>query len=681
MLAAIQSCWPFPYEGRVAAPPSRTSPFDAVFNLPDLTRRLTARDCNLDQWLQWKKEIKSLILKYGNDIDQVDTFLKTITAWGLQRDPQKATAFFLDIISLDLLEQVIRSKKIEADVPFKSVLEWAAEHELLCPPAQDHSLTTSVYSEWRKYRHIVLHFIPNLINIFLGAFNFLDARRKFTTLFEQHLLLEIICKFLLIPICLIKALQPVFVVTAKVYLVAAGIIVTTGILISCYQRWLRPLSDEIVNCSNLNKKMEQGLLEPKVGQVQEMERLIAALEVESNVLLIANSGDGKTALMHHFIQRQHNKELPENLQNLQVHEVDCGLIVSSYNYGHSEVINQIKGQTEGHDGQVLLFFDEFYQITTNRAAFQAFKKRFLEDKPHSKFIAAITFKEFEEIKKLDVDGSFRRRVVPIMIQPASDEQTRLILQELINRVAKDIPVTDEAIDEILEILASDDLSDIGRPAKAINILMEAIGFCRIAYNPHYVSPELSEARQKYESLRLQAVHQVKVNAETLKQIREIRNEIADLERDLKKNKQHVLNIKKIKLEQHKLHADYYHLTRLLSQAHHAASAPLQRANGAARVPNKTISPDAQAMYLWYYFYAIEALKTIVQEEIDQVRAEIPIQVDAELIRSVYEQSQLGRKKLFDDMQKKEEEEEEVVAEIVDNAVAVERQDPPAAKNE
>ena len=100
--------------------------------------------------------------------------------------------------------------------------------------------------------------------------------------------------------------------TAKVYLVTATIIVAIGLLVSIYQRWLRPLPDEIVNCTNLDKQMEKGVIEPKVGQTREMEKLISALEGGLNVLLIGRSGEGKTSLVHHLIALKHVTNFRKN---------------------------------------------------------------------------------------------------------------------------------------------------------------------------------------------------------------------------------------------------------------------------------------------------------------------------------------------------------------------------------
>lgn len=640
----------------------KSSPFDHLSDLKELAETLTSADCHLDQWMSWKNDIKIFISEHSEDTEQLETFFSTITEWGIERNPQKTMAILTEIVSLDILTNVVRFKQNKSDIPFDNIFDWAAENAPLCPEPPDHSLKASFLAEWRRCRPLILYFIPNLVNIFLGAFNFLDSQKKFTTLWEKHLLLEIVYKFFIIPYCLVSFLQPILIVPAKVYLAAAGIIFATGILISCYQRWFRPLPDEIVNCTNLDKQMERGLIDPKVGQAKEIERLIAALEVDANVLLIGLSGEGKTALMHHLVQLKHQKELSEKLQKLTTYEVDCGLMISSVSFGHSDLINQIKDQINGHENEVLLFLDEFYQVATNKGAFQAFKKRFLEDKPHAKFVATITLKDFEELKKLDIDGSFRRRVVPIIVQSSSDEQNRLVIQDLIHRHAQDIPVTEDAIEAILEVSAeSDYLSQIGRPAKAVKIFMDAIGLCRAVYNPHYVSVELSEARQEYQLLRLQAIQEVKANPETLKKVKEIKAQIEEIESELEQNKKQVQKIRKILAHQQKINSEYYRLTHLLARTV-AQPASIRETKidlnhlekedvfdsdenqkncfpqARPQISKESISQKDQIMYLWYYFYVLDAIKKLVRREIDKVPSQMPVQVNADLIRRVYEES-------------------------------------------
>lgn len=611
---------------------SASTPFDKCSNLKDLAHLLTSDVCDLDQWLKWKPQIKAFIQKQGKDLQQLDIFLKTVTEWGIKQNPQKTIAVLVDIVSLDLLTQAVKFQTHNSEVPFRDIFEWAAEHQPFCPEQAHHSLKTRIYSEWKKCRPLVIYFIPNLINIFLRAFNFLDAHKKATTLFDLSLVLEIIYKFFIIPYCLIKILQPIFSVTAKVYVVSALIIVATGVLISVYLRWFRPLPDEIVNCTNLDKKMDRGEIEPKVGQAKELQRLVAALEVGSNVLLIGDSGEGKTALFEHFVQLKYQKKLSKHLQDLIAYEIDCGLMISNVSFGHAELVNQTMDQIkEGRKPErALLFFDEFHQLATNQAAFHAFKKRFLEDKPHSQFVAAITSKEFEEIKKLDKDGSFRRRVVPIVVQSLSDEQNHLILREKINRMAKDIPITNEAIEAILKISALEDyLPGIGRPAKAIKILMDGIGLCRSSYNPHYIPEKIEKARQEYQALQLQAQSEMKVDPKTLKKIREVKARIEFSKQELEKDQKRVLEIKKLLGEQEKIQNDYYRLTHLIAKG-------------------KPVNREMKIKYLWYYFYAYDALKKQLQQKIKQVGNQMVVQVDEKLIYQVYEDYKAVEKQIYGD---------------------------------
>ena len=228
--------------------------------------------------------------------------------------------------------------------------------------------------------------------------------------------------------------------------------------------------------------MEQGLIEPKVGQTKELAQLIAALEEGSNVLLIGKSGDGKTALVHHLIALKHAKELPESLQKLAMFEADCGLMISSVSFGDSELISQTKDQCEGFEDRILLYFDEFYQIVVNEDAFRTFKKRLLEDKPSPKIVISISLRELEELQKLDVDGSFMRRVVPNFVESCDEDQNRLILQEFARRTARNVLVTENAVEMAHELACEEDyFPEIGCPAKGLKLLTDAVGICRSSF--------------------------------------------------------------------------------------------------------------------------------------------------------------------------------------------------------
>lgn len=597
--------------------------FNEVCNLDDLVEIMTSEECSLDQWLEWKSDIKALIANHTSDFEKLDQFFTTITEWGMERNPQKTMAILIDIVSLDILTEVVRAKQKEEE-SFTNIFELASENASDCPQPVDTSLKGRLNQEWKRYRPIIIYFIPNLLNIFIGAFNFLDTNKKYTTLWEKHLLLEIVYKFFIIPYCLVQILQPLLLVTAKVYLVTALIIVTLGLLISCYQRWIRPLPDEIVNCVNLDKQAELGLIDPKVGQTEEIDLLIAALEAHDSVVLLGLSGEGKTALIHHFIQLKHAGKLPKHLQELTVYEVDCGLMISSISFGHSELINQTKEQINGHEDQVLLFFDDFYQIATNKAAFLAFKKRFLEDKPRCKCILAVTFQEWEEIKKSDIDYSFRRRAFRMKMTSSTDEQIRRIIKNYHLHFAQDVPVTHEAIEAIIELSNEKDyLPEIGRAAKAEEIFKTAIGISRAALNHHYGSLELDE-------------------------------------KELKINHKYIQTVKKILAHQKKINTDYSRLSHFIAYSVVKGKPKNQEKDEINSeelgdidifdpdndvedeepqeiINLNGISQKDQVLYLWYCFYARKAMEKVLENEMAKIDSDIPIQVNETLIRRVYDE--------------------------------------------
>lgn len=582
------------------------------------------RNQTQDKWIGWKSEIRALMGNLSPDAQELDRFLTAITETGFKEDPIKTREFIAACVDKDQMLEAVRFKERGAPIPFEGIEELANELAPLYPATDGGNYKRKAYLEWRRLRPVALSFIPNLINLFLGAFNFLDVRKRYTTLWEKHLLLEIVYKLFIIPYVIYKILEPFVDVTVKVYLLTAAIIASVGILISIYQRWLRPVPDEIVNCTNLDKQVESGVIEPKVGQAAELKELIAALEADSHVLLVGRSGEGKTALVHHLLRMKHHKKLPEKIQKLAMFEVDCGMMISSVSFGHSELINQTKDQNEGFENDILLFFDEFFQIASNKEAFKAFKKRFLEDKPQTKFVATATLKEYKEIQKLDMDGSFRRRVVPILIDSSSNEQNLLVIRELVSRTAKDILVTEKAIEAVIDRTSSDDyLPDIGKPAKAVKLMMDAIGVCRSSFNPHYLSDTVSEERQKYQNLKLQAEQHVKIPHDLMEKIRKQAEKIEKLEQELAGHRSSAKEIQRL------LHMQQAFKTQCFNLTHRIAEASKERQ---LKAP---VDGQDQAVFLWLYYYAVEALKKEISDKVSGTRASLPVQVDEQLIDQVF----------------------------------------------
>lgn len=195
------------FKGRVS---SKEYPFQKIRNLDELAQMLTAADCSLDQWKEWKEDISDFIAQHSDDLEKVDEFLTAMTECGIGRNPQKTMAFLVDIVTLEILTNVIQAKAQKEEISFTSIFDLALQNAAECLEPVDTSLNGWLATEWKRFRPILIYFIPNLLNIFIGAFNFLDSHKKFTTLWEKHLLLEIVYKFFIIPLCPATANDQIF---------------------------------------------------------------------------------------------------------------------------------------------------------------------------------------------------------------------------------------------------------------------------------------------------------------------------------------------------------------------------------------------------------------------------------------------------------------------------------------
>jgi predicted AAA+ superfamily ATPase len=637
--SSIQSFVPsIPY---FFSPP--VSPFDQIRQLEEL-QTLTA-DWTVDKWLAHANEIKLFIQQTERETGQLDHFVTQMMPKMLGHDPLTALKFFSEILSLDALKGLAQLKVHQKNlpVPFDNVYDWAAERVSYCPWKAAPTLGQRVSTEGKRCKQLVFDFIPNLLNTFLSAFKVLVAQRTPASLWEYYLKFDIISKLLLITAyALIQMLQPFFQTTAKTCLAAVSIILGGGIILGCYQKWLKPLPSEILHCTNVDKLMDLENIQTKVGQASELNQVISVLLTgfeesdaakQNNVLLVGKSGSGKTSLLQQFVQLKKEGQLPAKLQELRVFEIDCGMLISSVSFDHGDLINQIKEQISGHENNVLFFLDGVDHLVKNPGAWRTFRKRFFEDQPSPRFIATTTFKEMEKIQELDEDGSFLSRVEKVLIED-NEMQCRLVLEEYLKHNGTRLTVTKEAVDAVLELSRTENyLPQIGRPRKAIRIMEAAIGRCEWTYNwsahAQLESPLLKEVRQGLLQIERPLSRNLTENPAELASLRQYRERIREIQEIDLEQKRRIQKIKKIEEQQLIFRENYFKLTH-------------QLANG----ERNNVSDAQKKEYILSYFYGIEALKTMLENQFNQIDPSHPVQVNEGLIRAVFAESRAANERIL-----------------------------------
>lgn len=595
--------------------------------LDQLANRMTSPDNRWGSPQKWKahcKELRQTVGRSSASVEQLSHFFTSITQWGLRQDPLNALRAIPELATIPQLEAIGRWREQRGEEWNAAVL--ASESASSVPPLHVVSFRQWIWGKWRHLCLLVGQYSRDALDIVVGALNFLRPPRRFLTLWDRHLLIEIACKCLVIPYLVCQMLQPFFIMTATVYWVTAAVLVGSGLLLSAYQRWLRPPPHRLVNCTNLDEQISRGEVDQRIGQERELRQLMDALEGGSNVLLVGRSGEGKSALLQHFVQLKQAKQVPEQLRSLRVHTVRCGDILSNANFGRSELIGQMKSQLRGFESKTLLFFDEFDQVAESQSAVQEFKIAFLDESRKTKFVAATTYQAFERLKACDRDGSLMRRLVVIELKSPEEDVLRAILLNWLATHGNDVPVTADAIDAVIEITRHEreEESHIGRIAQCLRLLQQAVGRCRTTYTMPYESEQLVATRRAYRLAQQQcALVSIPQSAERRASMQALAERVRTLVAERQQIRERVAQMRILWQCQQ---ATYRHYTSLTHQIVTSGERRLWRKERRDRIT-----------YLWYHYFALPAMRQTLQEQMAQLAPHCTVEVNRSLIEQLHRQ--------------------------------------------
>lgn len=623
---SFPSQWPFGGSKEV-------SPFANKSRLDDVIAVLRDPKFTFDQLKSWKKDLKKIIENPDNKHD-LERFISDILMWGIPKNPQGIIDLLTETLNFEAVKAIAQERAQDKRVVFTSTVDIAKEMVENFPPAKQGSYTDKFYSELRKFKPTSLYLIPNVIHIFIEFFSYFNTSKKYTTFWEKQMIVDMVLKLTL----LVQALNPILVTPTKVYAVALLIIMGVEVVAIAFQRWFKPMPNDIVNCTNLDRRLEMGCFKPKVGQSEVLNRLIQALVSNQKVLLVGLSGEGKTALISQLVQMKKEGTLTKELAELAFFTLKCGDIMGHGTFGQAEMINQTKEKIEGIEKKLLLFFDDLDQFTNkgpDATSLENFKKLFLNDDEHSpRVVAATTVKGYEKLKKLDEDGSFMQRVVPIVVESASDDQCRLVVSELLKRKARDLPVTDLAIEKAIEVSKVNAyLPDIGRIAKIKKIMEAVIAKSHAGYQSDFATKSLLVTRDKYKALEMDVTLRWKKDPTKIKNRNLVFADLTKAEKkvdDLRKQAQKVKDV-----------------------IHHKALFDKQQDQLATKLVNsKKVPQDVEKRYLLSHFWAEDAFEKTLKKEIEKIEdidstaaKEMGLEINGELVQNVFEELKAEQVKL------------------------------------
>jgi len=232
-------------------------------------------------------------------------------------------------------------------------------------------------------------------------------------------------------------------------------------------------------CINLNKKADEGRIDPLIGREPEVNRTIQILcrRQKNNPLFVGDPGVGKTAIAEGLARKIINGDVPEVLKDCTVYQLDMGALLAGTRYrgDFEERLKAVGKEIEQRPGAIM-FIDEIHTVigagATSGGSMDA--SNLLKPALASgtlRCIGSTTYKEYRQ--HFEKDRALVRRFQKIDINEPSIPDTIAILKGL-KPYYEDfhkVRFTDDAIETAVQLSARY-MSDRKLPDKAIDVIDE-----------------------------------------------------------------------------------------------------------------------------------------------------------------------------------------------------------------
>lgn len=240
--------------------------------------------------------------------------------------------------------------------------------------------------------------------------------------------------------------------------------------------------------TDLTRKAAHGELDPVIGREKEEERLTTILSrrTKNNPVLIGEPGVGKTAIVEGLAQRIVREDVPDNLLDKRVIQLDLAAMIAGTKYrGEFEerlkkVVDELRTAKN-----VIIFIDELHLLVGAGAAEGALDAANML-KPalargELRMIGATTLDEYR--KHIEKDSALERRFQPIIVKEPSLKDTIAIIKGIRPYYEKhhSVNISDEVIEGAVH-MADRYVKERYMPDKAIDVLDEAAALVRVKSN-------------------------------------------------------------------------------------------------------------------------------------------------------------------------------------------------------
>lgn len=216
---------------------------------------------------------------------------------------------------------------------------------------------------------------------------------------------------------------------------------------------------------------------PIIGRDRQMHEILATFASPelSNVLLLAEGGGGKTALVQGLMEKDHKRIYLEVQLSKMIADAENPDDIAEW---LRQTANEASSYRKTHTQEVVLFIDEFHQIAKlSQAAVEVLKPILADSGTRGiRFIAATTNREFRD--HLIANQPLVERLKRIALPQPNEDVTIKILRDFADRYHVGNLFPDDSIFHMIYSYTNRYVPSQIQPRKSIRVLDSMIGYYR-----------------------------------------------------------------------------------------------------------------------------------------------------------------------------------------------------------
>ncbi|HSP12085.1 MAG TPA: ATP-dependent Clp protease ATP-binding subunit, partial [Salegentibacter sp.] len=267
---------------------------------------------------------------------------------------------------------------------------------------------------------------------------------------------------------------------------------------------------------NLNQMAEEGKLDPVIGRDEEIRRILQILSrrTKNNPMLVGEPGTGKTAIAEGLAHRIIAGDVPDNLKDKVIFNLDMGALIAGAKYKgeFEERLKAVIKEVTSSEGNIVLFIDEIHTLVGAGGGQGAMDAANIL-KPalargELRAIGATTLDEYQ--KYFEKDKALERRFQKVTVDEPDTESAISILRGIKEKYETHhkVRIKDEAIIAAVE-LSQRYITNRFLPDKAIDLMDEAASKLRMEINSKPEELDVLDRRIMQLEIEIEAIKREK----------------------------------------------------------------------------------------------------------------------------------------------------------------------------